>query len=365
MKIFFSGDVFTEKEISLKTDKRLKKILSMCDYACFNLEGPIIKDNLKKADKRGPSLLNASFVPVHLREMGFNTVSLANNHIMDYGVGGLKNTITILEREGFATVGAGLDATQAYRYLSLEADVKVGIVSVAEKQFGPCIYGEPGFAWMYSDEVYRQIRKAVDSCDIVIVLCHCGAEEINIPLPEVRDLYRQFIDFGADLVIGNHPHVIQGSEKYKGKDIFYSLGNMIWPTEKDVCIKSLGILVDVKNKDNITCDVFELYYKDGHIGICKEKEQYNRAVYDVNTYESYIERINDFCIKYYTEYLRHYYGLVIGYDMKNKAQQKAFIKYREKGASLQFDDLFVYHNISIETNRWIAERAIRLLGKKA
>ena len=359
MKIFFSGDVFCNKKIKLNIDNYLKEVLSVCDYACFNLEGPLKTAELKKSAKRGPSLLNDDSIPMELKRSGFNIVTLANNHIMDYGVDGLKNTITILEREEFATVGAGLDATQAYRYLALDADVKVGIVSVAEKQFGPCVFDEPGFAWMYKEDVYRQIRKAVLTCDAVIVLCHCGAENINIPLPEVRELYKQFVDFGADIVIGNHPHVIQGSEKYKGKEIFYSLGNMIWPIEKDTYINSLGIMVDIKNKYNIICDVFELYYNDGCLGICKEKEQYDQAVRDLND-NKYIKRINEYCLNYYED-LKRYYGLIIGFDVNDKDKQKLFFKYREMGAPLLWDNLFVYHNISIETNRWIAERAISLL----
>lgn len=359
MKLFFCGDVFFDKSIDFRFSRKLEDIIRGSDYSCFNAEGPVYVEGLMKSDKRGSHLLNARSLPRIMGTFGFNIVSLANNHIMDYGKDGLTNTINLMNKEGIKVVGAGMDEDQAYRYLLLEGNEKVGIISVAEKQFGACIADNPGFAWMYKRNVYTQIKKAKLECDLVIVLCHCGAEEINIPLPEVRELYRLFIDYGADIVIGNHPHVIQGYEEYNGKRIFYSLGNFIWDREGQMSEStSLGVCVDIKDDGSVVYDTIEITYKNGCLNISEEKEIFNTAIRDLNDKEIYIKRINDFCVEYYHKYLKFYYGQVIGFDINDKNKQNEFIDHRLVGDQVRWDDLMVYHNAAIETNRWIAERAI-------
>ncbi len=361
MKILFCGDVFIDRKIDLDIDRELTQILKNCDYACFNLEGPIGSSGIEKKPKRGPHLLNDESLPNYMNKIGYNIASLANNHIMDYGYEGLANTMEILNNEEILVVGAGKNDEQAYQFLFLDGDVKTGIISVAEKQFGACIDNNAGFAWMYNINVYREIQKAKEKCDIIIVLCHCGAEDINIPLPEVRELYYQFVDFGADVVIGNHPHVIQGSEEYKGRTIFYSLGNFIWDNN-EVGSRSLGVCIDTNHGNSLICDTYEIKYYKGQLSICDIQEEYLKAKKELNNKDEYIKRIDDFCEHYYLEYLRFYYGQIVGFNIHDKSKQEEFIKHRIAGDNMRWDELLVYHNIAIETNRWITERAIKLIG---
>ncbi len=362
MKILFVGDVVLAAELALKPGERFRSLISDCDYACCNIEGPVEQGQMMEQPKRGPHLKNCAQLTALLKGIGFNIATIANNHIMDYGAEGLRKTMDSLDSSGMLYVGAGLNEAAAYQYLVLKNDMKVAIVSVAEKQFGASEEGKAGFAWMYSHHVYRQIRKAREECNTVIVLCHCGAEDVNIPLPEVRNLYKQFIDFGADLVIGNHPHVIQGSEIYKDKTIFYSLGNFIWDYDNlDAGQKSLAVVVDIKKGGEIAFQAVEIFYRLGEWEIMPESLEYNQANAILKNEKEYINYINQYCMNFYEKYLKSYYAQIIGFDLNNVKNQKLFCEHRKAGDPILWDDLFVYTNASTETNRWIGERAISLI----
>jgi poly-gamma-glutamate synthesis protein (capsule biosynthesis protein) len=213
-----------------------------------NLEGPIVPPDhsLKPARKAGPSLFSTR-LPAKQGRFAF---SLANNHIMDYGVQGLEATLCHLGQEGFFACGAGNDYAEARQPLILEEDgVRIAILACCEAQFGVATEHRAGVA-QFGAWVYDAIRKLRQSADAVVVSVHAALEDAPWPSPYIHELYRSYIDAGATIVHGHHAHVPQGYEEYSGGLILYGMGNFAVDPEtwQDYpnSLWSLGAEVDFK-----------------------------------------------------------------------------------------------------------------------
>ena len=190
-----------------------------------NLEGPVLPEGYQAhaSRKAGPSLSSNA-----LPETGHSVVyCLANNHMMDYGMQGLRSTQSALETAGARAVGCGSDLVSARETLYLhEHGRKIGIIACCERQFGTASATRPGVADL-GPWVNLAIRRAREQADVVIVSCHLGAEMAPWPSPAAQDLYRSWIDLGANVIHGHHAHRPQGWEAYGGGLIFYGLGNAL------------------------------------------------------------------------------------------------------------------------------------------
>jgi len=188
-----------------------------------NLEGPVLSraQSVTETPKAGPSQFSCE-LPNGTEQFVF---SLANNHIMDYGVLGLEATLKLLDKRGFKACGAGKDVCEARQPLIIEdKGVKVGIIACCEAQFGIARYMQPGVA-EFGPWVYRAIDDLKQTTDAVIVSIHAAVEDSPWPSPYIQELYRSYIDAGAKIVHGHHAHVPQGYEEYGDGLIFYGMGN--------------------------------------------------------------------------------------------------------------------------------------------
>jgi len=231
----------------------ISKITASSDIFIANLEIPLT--NAKTATTRKtPEQVKAKtqFIlkadPAHIKYLvkaGVNAVSLGTNHTMDYRIDGLKEELALLKREGIAYSGAGLTS----QYAALPGFFQDGkspdmaIVSyltfLGEKHRWmntPATAKSAGVAVLpFGGAIDKKVRaKLVDivdnakqSVNFVVVALHGGIERQTVPTSYQVNLARAFIDAGADVVVGHHPHVLQGAEIYKGKPIFYSTGNLI------------------------------------------------------------------------------------------------------------------------------------------
>ena len=195
---------------------------------CINLEGPVLKGESKhysKASKAGPSLYHTS-LPVTAAENVFpGVLILANNHLMDYGEIGYKETQQLIQKDQWLYAGAGSSKRQAFEPAILDwGDKKVGVLARCEVQYGIASETTPGVA-AFDATICEQIRKLKTEVDIVIASIHAAAEMLPWPSPQRQDAWRALIDAGADIVHGHHAHVPQGWEEYNGGLIFYGLGN--------------------------------------------------------------------------------------------------------------------------------------------
>ena len=222
--------------------KNVKSIFEADDLTIANLEGTFT--NLKtRADKtyafKGP----AEFVKI-LTSSSVEAVTLANNHSRDYGAQSLTDTRNTLDSAG--VVHFGYDVTKVVEVKG----VKVGLVGIYE------LIDHTGRAQQVKDNI---AKVKSEGADIVIVIFHWGIERDAAPNSHQTMLGRLAIDEGADLVCGHHPHVLQGIETYKGKNIVYSLGNFCFggnsnPSDKDTMIfqQTFTVTKEGVKDDNVT-----------------------------------------------------------------------------------------------------------------
>ena len=224
--MYVAGDVVSRTDVE---DSPIAPMLTGriggADLSVANLEAPVRTD-ASPIEKSGPTMEQSRTVPGMLGRTGFDAVTLANNHLMDYGEAGLAATTAACREAGLDTVGAGETHGNALSPLVRSVgDVEVAVFSVCEREFGVAERDRPGTAWRDHPDVDGRISAAADRYDVVVVVSHGGVEEVPIPPPQRRARFCEFVDLGADAVVGHHPHVAQGWETYDGCPLFYSLGN--------------------------------------------------------------------------------------------------------------------------------------------
>jgi poly-gamma-glutamate synthesis protein (capsule biosynthesis protein) len=172
---------------------------------------------------------------------GFDVLTLANNHVMDYGIQGLLDTRTTLGQYGISSIGAGANAIEAHAPVILELNglrlAFLAYVDVPDEITGFDTHtwiataSLPGVAWAEPGQITADITAAKAQADVVIVQLHSGYE-VDTYLPPISSNQRaaayNAIDAGAALVIGSHPHILQTIEQYHGGLIAYSLGNFVF-----------------------------------------------------------------------------------------------------------------------------------------
>jgi poly-gamma-glutamate capsule biosynthesis protein CapA/YwtB (metallophosphatase superfamily) len=201
--------------------------LSSGDLAIGNLEAPLTDRGSEFRDKRFRFRTDPAAVTA-LKQAGFAVLTLANNHMMDFGSVGLQDTTDHLDRHGILHAGAGETLAAARHAATVTIKGKRLAFLAYSLTFPPEFYAtehRPGTAPAYLSLFREDIANARQSADYVIVSFHWGTERAERPhLYQITAAHRA-IDAGADVVLGHHPHVLQGIERYKNGVIFYSLGN--------------------------------------------------------------------------------------------------------------------------------------------
>ena len=237
--IVFTGDIGFDKYMSQKweDDKLLSdSILNYfhsADHVCANVEGALFE--VPEDDTRGVCFhaMNPKAIKV-LRKMQADIWNIGNNHIMDAGIDGLLSTKQIAAAEKCRTVGAGLNRTEASTPVYLEEAGGIGILSVTYMAgCVPATDTAPGiFRWDEMDHIAKRISEIKSRCRWCVVVSHGGEEFATLPFPYTRNKYLKYLEMGADVVVGHHPHVPENYELLdNGKAIFYSLGNFIFDTD--------------------------------------------------------------------------------------------------------------------------------------
>lgn len=262
MKIIIAGDFCDSTRVSQLIKKGdnpslfngVKEIVANYDFSIVNFEFPIVKGTSEPILKCGPALKGQPEAIDAIKYAGFNVCTLANNHILDQGRDALVCTKQLLEDAAIRTVGAGRNLDEAEEVLELECEgERLAIVNCCEHEFS--IAGE-NFAGANPLNIIKQfnaIQRYKKACDYVVVIVHGGIEHYPFPTKRMKETYRFFIDAGASAVINHHQHCYCGYETYKGKPIFYGLGNFLFDWEgKRNSLWNEGVMVGIsfeKNKD--------------------------------------------------------------------------------------------------------------------
>lgn len=247
IRLFFVGDIMLDRTIRKDGELYgyqtlfvcLKKDLSGYDRVIGNLEGTITNfaSISKGAAYEAPESFRFTFdikAVEALKNIGLTTVSLANNHIKDFGNEGVQQTVSNLNELEINYFGDPRKESVRY-FIDTIHDTKIAFIPY-NQFFGT------------KEHVFEDLKTTQDISDIQIIFAHWGDEYMSAR-PDIKILAHQFADAGADLIIGAHPHVIQEKEVYKDTPIYYSLGNFIFDQYWEESVRTgLGVQVEIKNK---------------------------------------------------------------------------------------------------------------------
>ncbi len=271
MKVLVVGDFYPNFELkktllnnepSIIFDK-FYSIIQKSDLAIVNLESPLTSCD-KTIKKTGPSLKADKVFADFLKNSGFRLTTLANNHIMDYGIQGLEDTIEALTNAGIGHVGAGSSlviAKQPYIYSCSEGE-RLAVLNFTENEWSTTKGDYPGAVGFDTVSNFQSIQEAKKNFDFVLVITHGGHENYNLPSKSFRDLLRFFVDAGADAIVNHHPHCITGFEIYKGKPIYYSIGNFLFDKKStDFNYWNKGLAAEIDFSDHIINAKTHIFYQ--------------------------------------------------------------------------------------------------------
>jgi len=224
VSLLFVGDIMLDRAVALHAQKystnsllsKISNTLKKSDAVIGNLEGTIT--NKASIAQKDFSILRFTFDPkfsTWLSENGFRVLSLANNHALDFGEDGYAQTTQNLVNAGIKYFGSPRNNLNLHTSLFL-------------KQKEICFVGYHDLYTRDANEVIDTIKNNTRACSYTVLFAHWGKEYETTPNERQVMLAHFFIDAGADLVVGAHPHVVQSLEIYKNKAIFYSLGNFIF-----------------------------------------------------------------------------------------------------------------------------------------
>ncbi len=239
----------------------VKPVFDRSSIVLANLEAPFARTAEKESTTRNFAYrVNPNSAHV-LRRAGINVVTVANNHMMDCGHEGVRETLETLARQGIPSIGGGLDEVTAHDPAILSAGArKIGLLGYYWNSRTAARNGLPGSARDLPELVQRDIEKLKQHVDRVVVTVHWGVPYERQPTDEDRKKARHFIDCGADIVVGHHPHIMQAFEVYRGRPIFYSVGNFAFGSGNS---KAESLVVAVRfSDDQIEVDLFPAYVRN-------------------------------------------------------------------------------------------------------
>lgn len=267
MKVLVAGDFCPQSRVAELFERgsysdvlgEVKETIESADYSIVNFECPITKGGEKPIEKIGPNLHCGESGLQAVKWAGFDCVTLANNHFLDYGEEGVKNTLDACKKIGIDTVGGGINLQEASKILYKEINGQtLAIINCCEHEFSIATDDTAGSNPLNPIKQYYAIQEAHKMADCVLVIVHGGHEYYQLPSLRMQETYRFFIDAGADAVVNHHQHCYSGYEIYHDKPIFYGLGNFCFD-KSSMCgrIWNEGYLVTL----NFACinSKFKLY----------------------------------------------------------------------------------------------------------
>jgi poly-gamma-glutamate synthesis protein (capsule biosynthesis protein) len=266
IELVATGDIMLARTVeermnqygSLYPFQAVYHLLQAADIAVGNLETPFTVSG-QPADKRFIFRAHPEHISA-LQAVGFDVLSLANNHILDFPPDSMDDTLATLADLGIATVGVGRGEAAAHRPAVLEVKgIKVAFLAFAAPRWrnSPEVptatdsEANAAVAWAEPEPVRRAVAQARQEADLVIVLLHMGTEYEAQANQEQRAVAHAAVEAGASLVIGHHPHVLQDVEIYQGVPIVYSLGNFVFDMDVIERTRDTAILRAVLAQDGV------------------------------------------------------------------------------------------------------------------
>jgi hypothetical protein len=345
MKLSFFGDMslYNIDHTNFHFCENLHQLLDHSDLNIGNLECPLTLYEDK--DDSLPVTMNADSKALRILDK-FDIFSLANNHIRDFKDQGITDTLDELKKTGFKYFGVGKIQKEALApYIFEKEDFKLALIGAT--RYANTNGSTIGTGNDNSSHITRQIKQQKREGCFVAVFPHWGYEYVRIPSPRERKLARKWIDAGADIVIGSHPHIYQTIETYKGKTIVYSLGNFIFHSsvfdglsyvQNDPRLNE-GIAVSINIEKNyrysISIHGFKTY--DESVTLLSKKEN--------DTLVEEISRISAIHKKSVWAYKKAFYLQTIEISEQNKKVRSNYQGYEKMSL---IEKIMIYRNANIQ-----------------
>jgi len=208
--------------------EEIRQLFESCDIVLANFECTLPGENLVATE---PRVFTSVSQTQGLMDAGINVVTLGNNHAFDAGDEGLKDLTALLNNLNISWLGAGLTSAEASRPLILTVKgLRIAIIAVVDASSGMYRFAGPassGVAPFDEQFLCQQIEELRRQVDHIIISPHWGDERFRFPSPKQIEEAHTLIDAGASMILGHHPHVVQGMEFYQNSPIVYSLGNFL------------------------------------------------------------------------------------------------------------------------------------------
>lgn len=287
--LLFAGDVLIKESVESLYQKsgaaglvsqELLTEMQNADIMMVNHEFQFSSRGEPMADKQYTFRTDPKNVQI-LLDLGVDIVSLANNHSLDYGQEALQDTFATLDEAGILYAGAGESRERAEALQIIEANGKKFGFLAATRVIPAADWNienrQPGLFAAYDDtRLTERIKESKEACDFLTVYVHWGIEREEYPEEYQKVIARHCAEAGADLIIGAHPHVLQGIEFMEGKPVFYSLGNYIFNQNIS---KTMLVKVTVKADGTVAYSLIPAFAADGRTQIFKGEEAENLCTY--------------------------------------------------------------------------------------
>ncbi len=264
VSVLVVGDIMLDRSVRNNINKigfdvffdGVRELISNVDLAVANLEGPFttfpsVTANVKNGE------LKFTFDPAlapQMSSLGFDILGLANNHTMNFGREGYEMTKEYIKRSGMSYYGDPNNSSELSTVVNING-IRIGFVGFHE------------FTYVNFEKVFNEIERIRPEVDFLVVTPHWGIEYQAEPTEKMRKWAHEFIDSGADVVIGAHPHVIGNVEEYNSKKIYYSLGNFAFDQYFSVeTSEGLAVKIDLEKVD----DKIEALYALTHVSIDRQ-----------------------------------------------------------------------------------------------
>jgi len=312
MKIIIAGDYYPSGRVKRIIESKdyasvfndIIPIVKSSDYSIVNYESPVVLGNYAPIKKCGPNLSSTKNAVEAIRYAGFKMVTLANNHILDFGPEALRDTVKTCNEYEIDTVGVGNDLSEASKIFYKTINNKIlAIINCCEHEFSIATANSAGANPLNPIQQYYKIKEAKENADYVLVIVHGGHEHFQLPSPRMVETYRFFVDAGADAVVNHHQHCFSGYEYYNGKPIFYGLGNFCFEREGKVnTLWNTGLLLELQFDDGqIQFNMYPYFQCNGSptIKLMDDTSQFEKDISAINSIISDNSLLIEKCNKFY------------------------------------------------------------------
>ena len=356
--------IFSSGNIDKIVDKVLLEVFASADFRLFNLEVPLT-DNEQPISKDGPALKAPTGTVKGIKVLDPTVMSLANNHIMDYGEQGLISTTDLLSREAIKYLGAGKNLAEASLPVILKKNgLTIGLYACAEHEFSIAGKNRPGANPIDYLGSFDHISALKKECDYVIFLYHGGKEHYRYPSPELQKVCRKMINCGADLVVCQHSHCIGAFERYNEGIIVYGQGNFLFDRNENE-FWNTGLLVKTTFAESMEVEFIPFSKKGNGVKLSDSlngetilSDFYARS--ELITSEDFVEKqFETYCLENGQYYLATLAGLGKTFRRADKVLNRPLTRLIYSRRKLDI----IRNHFECETHRELISKYIQLLTR--